>query len=143
LQRRGTRYWPVREPPLGEGDELVAVAESGVVRSLTRTDGFLAAPRLKGEQLAWLSWPTDRMPWDSSELWMAAYCGGKLGDRLRVAGGPDESVTQPVWGPTYGSALRLDWEVQFFTSRGFAVVDVDYRGSTGYGRAFRQAPNGR
>lgn len=40
-------------------------------------------------------------------------------------------------GPTYHSELRLDWEVQFFTSRGFAIADVDYRGSTGYGRTFR------
>jgi dienelactone hydrolase len=46
-------------------------------------------------------------------------------------------------GPTASSLLRLDWQVQFFTSRGFALVDVDYTGSTGYGRAFRQALYGR
>lgn len=46
-------------------------------------------------------------------------------------------------GPNASSMLRFDREVQFFTSRGFAVVDVDYAGSTGYGRAFRQALYGR
>ena len=40
-------------------------------------------------------------------------------------------------GPTSNADQRLSMEVQFFTSRGFAVVDVDYGGSSGYGRAFR------
>ncbi|MFI6266670.1 S9 family peptidase [Micromonospora sp. NPDC051006] len=46
-------------------------------------------------------------------------------------------------GPTASCLLRLDWQVQFFTSRGFAVVDVDYLGSTGYGRVFRESLYGR
>jgi dipeptidyl aminopeptidase/acylaminoacyl peptidase len=38
--------------------------------------------------------------------------------------------------------LRLDSWVEFFVGHGFAVVDVDYRGSTGYGRAYRTALRG-
>jgi dipeptidyl aminopeptidase/acylaminoacyl peptidase len=45
-------------------------------------------------------------------------------------------------GPTANTPLRLDPWVQFFLSHGFAVLDVDYRGSTGYGRAYRNALRG-
>jgi dipeptidyl aminopeptidase/acylaminoacyl peptidase len=45
-------------------------------------------------------------------------------------------------GPTSSAPLRLDLWVQFFLRHGFAVLDVDYRGSTGYGRAYRNALRG-
>ena len=56
---------------------------------------------------------------------------------------PAPVIVRPHAGPTHHSNLRLDGAVQFFTSRGFAVADVDYRGSTGNGRAFRKALDGR
>jgi len=46
-------------------------------------------------------------------------------------------------GPTSASDRSFKWGIQFWTSRGYAVVDVNYCGSSGYGRAYRQQLNGR
>lgn len=44
-------------------------------------------------------------------------------------------------GPTFLFRNQLDLRVQFWTTQGYAVLGLNYRGSTGYGRSFRQKIN--
>ena len=61
--------------------------------------------------------------------------------------GPDGErpplIVKSHGGPTGNTTPIFDLELQFWTSRGFAVVDVDYGGSTGYGREYRERLNGQ
>lgn len=45
-------------------------------------------------------------------------------------------------GPSGMANRGFQWKVQFWTSRGFGFFDVDYSGSTGYGRAYRERLDG-
>ncbi|HWE98585.1 MAG TPA: prolyl oligopeptidase family serine peptidase [Caulobacteraceae bacterium] len=52
-------------------------------------------------------------------------------------------IVQAHGGPTGAASPAFNLGVQFWTSRGFALVDVDYGGSTGYGRAYRERLKGQ
>ncbi|KAF8198339.1 alpha beta-hydrolase [Mycena galopus ATCC 62051] len=64
------------------------------------------------------------------------YDGGLPGEKPPV-------VVSIHGGPFYMETANLDWTKQFFTSRGWAHIDVNYGGSTGFGRAFRESLHGK
>ncbi|MFO0687353.1 MAG: prolyl oligopeptidase family serine peptidase [Myxococcota bacterium] len=60
----------------------------------------------------------------------SAACEGPTGERPPL-------LVKSHGGPTSAASAGFDPRIQFWTSRGFAVVDVNYAGSSGYGRAYR------
>ncbi len=60
-------------------------------------------------------------------------------------GPPDERpplLVKSHGGPTSATSSTLNLGTQYWTSRGIAVLDVNYGGSTGYGREYRERLNG-
>ncbi len=96
----------VRERHTGDRvvNEIAAISAAGTddPKELFGGHDFYSAPRLspRGDRLAWLSWDHPRMPWDGTELREAPIGPDlTLGKPRLVAGGPNESVTQPRYSP--------------------------------------------
>jgi dipeptidyl aminopeptidase/acylaminoacyl peptidase len=102
------------------------------------TPEVLRPPRDLGIETAWFSTP-ESVSFPTS--------GGRTAHALfypptnpNVAPPPGEAPPLLVLihgGPTGAARPQLQLGTQYWTSRGFAVVDVNYGGSTGYGRAYR------
>jgi dipeptidyl aminopeptidase/acylaminoacyl peptidase len=63
-------------------------------------------------------------------------------DFAAPAGETPPLVVKCHGGPTSSASSSLSLGIQYWTSRGIAVIDVDYGGSTGYGRAYRERLRG-
>lgn len=98
-------------------NSLVAIGLDGTNngRCLVLGNDFYAAPRLSpdGRYLSWLTWNHPNMPWDGCELWQAEITPeGDLSHATLVAGGPQESIFQPMWSPDgllYFVSDRTGW----------------------------------
>ncbi len=96
---------------------LVSVPLDGAEAEQVLVSGndFYAAPRLNpgASRIAWLTWSHPNMPWDGTELWVGALLpDGTVGERRLVAGGPQESICQPLWSPDgqlYFVSDRTGW----------------------------------
>ena len=103
---RHRRLIAVREDHAGAGEPrntIVALnLDGGGSATLVEGADFYASARVspEGRRLAWLSWNHPDMPWQGTELWLAAFADdGSLVHSRRMAGGPGESLCQPVWAP--------------------------------------------
>ncbi|WP_334722148.1 alpha/beta hydrolase family protein [Nostoc sp.] len=64
-------------------------------------------------------------------------------DYTAPAGEKPPLIVNSHGGPTAATSSSLSFGVQYWTSRGIAVLDVNYGGSTGYGREYRQRLDGQ
>jgi dipeptidyl aminopeptidase/acylaminoacyl peptidase len=110
---------------------------TGQIEVLRRTSqveidpGYLSAPQA-------VEFPTENA--------LTAHAFFYLPQNRDYAAPPDELPPLLVFGhggPTGTTSSTFRLGVQYWTSRGFAVLDVNYGGSTGYGRAYRRRLEGQ
>jgi dipeptidyl aminopeptidase/acylaminoacyl peptidase len=93
---------------------------------------------------AWVSVPKPiEFPAQDGQAAHALYYPPTNPEVSRAPAARPPLLVQAHPGPTADAKARLDLRTQFFTSRGFAVVDVNYAGSTGYGRGYRERLTGQ
>jgi len=96
----------VREDHTGGGEAVNTVVAvdlaSGDETVVAEGHDFFAAPRMSpdGRWLCWLAWDHPNMPWDGCVLYIAEVDTlGAVSPPIAIAGGREESITQPTWAP--------------------------------------------
>jgi dipeptidyl aminopeptidase/acylaminoacyl peptidase len=88
-----------------------AAEDHGAVRTIVTGADFFAfpAPSPDGSRLAWISWNHPHMPWDGTELRVAALEDGVAGKSRLLKGSLRESVLAPLWRDDDSLYVATDW----------------------------------
>jgi dipeptidyl aminopeptidase/acylaminoacyl peptidase len=133
------------------GDRAVLVGASGSlpprVAALSLPAGAVTVVRAAGDPIAGDEWISVPVPIDpplaeggsTHALWYPP----RNPDHEAPPGELPPIIVSGHGGPTSAVSPALDWSVQYWTSRGIGVVAVNYGGSTGYGRDYRERLRGR
>ncbi|MBW4934501.1 alpha/beta hydrolase family protein [Marinobacter sp. F4206] len=129
------------------GDHVYCIARSDAtldaVLKISAVTGVVEV--VAGGEVPWEAWPVVRpqnvaIPADTGGglaiqgfLYRPESRAGELPPLILIAHGGPTSTAYPVFNP----------QVQFWCQRGFAVAEINYRGSSGFGRDFRMALAGR
>lgn len=138
--------WVTQLAVSSQSDSIAFLASSpSIPKRVVVWDGssLRVAARSDNESIdpAYFSMPRD-LTWKASDgtlvhgLYYAPTNPGYLG-----AGKPP-AILNIHGGPTSQSVSEYQSGIAYYTSRGYAVVEVNYRGSTGYGRTYRDALRG-
>lgn len=140
---------------VGDGRRIVFVGasptqESAIIRfdPATGEHELLREPRDLGLDPSCISvpeaieFPTEPGPDGEARTAHALYYPPTNPEASAPAGERPPLLVLSHGGPTAATRPMLSLGTQFWTSRGFAVVDVDYGGSTGYGREYRDRLQG-
>ena len=104
----------------------------------TQSFTILAESAQQSPDTAYLSEPQSiSFPTQDQETAHGFYYPPRNPDFRAPSGAKPPLVVMCHGGPTAATSSTLNLKIQFWTSRGFAVLDVNYRGSTGYGRQYR------
>ncbi len=126
---------------VGSGDETAAVATldiaTGETTVIRRPSPAAVAPAYVSHAEP-ISYPTA-----GGRIAHALFYPPVNGDVVGPTGQKPPLIVQVHGGPTGQASGAFSLANQFWTTRGFALVDVDYGGSAGYGRAYRQRLNGQ
>ncbi len=143
-------YQGFRQPAVSSTGRLAAIASAsdtpprvltwapGEEERIERRSGVERAPSEELADIETLSW---RVEYEGEPMEVFGNYYPPTNPNFESSGKPP-AILMVHGGPTSQRTAEYEARSQFYATRGFAVMDVNYRGSTGYGREYRNALRG-